>query len=109
MPHRFPKNANKYAYADSFRLSGRSSTSLWRPSTIFGDDVFAALLLVGQLVHHVQHDLFAYGPQGTGAGVALQGALGDQVPAALGRELQLAASEPEDLLILLDRSRSSAR
>jgi hypothetical protein len=39
--------------------------------------VLAALLLLRQRVHQVEHDLFAHRPQRAGAGVALQGALGD--------------------------------
>src|SRR5690606_22830181 len=53
------------------------------------DDVLAALLLVGQVVHQVEHDLFAHRTQGAGAGVALEGALGDELE-RLGRKLDLA-------------------
>ena len=38
---------------------------------LFGDDVLSALLLVGQAIHQVQHDLLDHGPQSPVARVAL--------------------------------------
>src|SRR5437763_1345285 len=38
---------------------------------VLGDLIFAALRLVRQLVHQVEHDLFADRAKGAGAGVAL--------------------------------------
>ena len=68
----------------------------------FIDDVFAALALVGELVHEVEHDLLADGAQGPGAGVALEGALGDGFQSA-GGELDVGAFQVEELLVLLDQ------
>ena len=58
--------------------------------------------MIGQVVHQVEHHLFADRSKGTGTGVALQGALGDLFQGTLG-ELQLAAFQAEKLLILLDQ------
>lgn len=51
---------------------------------VFIYDVLAALRVVGEFVHQVQHDFFAHGSQGAGAGVALEGAFGDALQRAGG-------------------------
>jgi hypothetical protein len=38
---------------------------------VLGNDIFAVVLLLGKVVHQIQHDLFAYGTKGPGAGLAL--------------------------------------
>ena len=99
-----PRCNTKLSYpapqADSFRRSGLISKRFSRPSTTSSVMTYLPRLLVGQLVHQVEHDLFAHGAQGAGAGVALQGALGDQLQGA-GGEFQLAAFHAEELLVLL--------
>src|SRR3954452_9256127 len=39
---------------------------------VFADRVLAALAFLGEAVHQVEHDLFADGAEGAGAGVALE-------------------------------------
>ena len=65
------------------------------------DEVLAALaLLVGELVHQVEHDLLAHRPQRPRPRVALQRTLGDQLQRAR-REFQVAVLHVKDLAVLL--------
>ncbi len=66
----------------------------------FGDDVLAAFLQIGELIHEFEHDFFHHAAEGAGACVALQGALGDEFEGAF-RIFELAAFHLEELLILL--------
>ena len=66
------------------------------------DEGGALVVVVGEVVHHVEHQLVHDRPQRTGAGLTLQGALGDLLECALG-EFQLRALDPEEVLELVDQ------
>src|SRR5437588_1502235 len=64
------------------------------------DDALAHVGATGQVVHHVQEDLFEDGPQPASAGTAQQRLLRDRLQ-RIRRELQLDAVELEELVVLL--------
>src|SRR5438045_1799151 len=66
---------------------------------VFVNDVLAALV-IRELVHQFEHDLFAHRAKGAGAGVTLERAFGDQLEGTR-REFDFAAFEAEELLVLL--------